>query len=259
MDEPSSPMSLEELTRKNIELTKELEALQAERQVIWPLLVEVSRRLQISSASIKAAVSSLLGYDIFWDGANQHEFLETIDASVDQAGELVLLLSLAFRLESGMLELKTEPQNLQEILANVQSRRFIKFPNLDLELILPLEGKPVKVDFEYLTLAFTLLFEVLKSGQAGGKIIISLREEPHEWIVEMDGINRSIVELIHTMHNCQVDAEYLAEMINPEDAIRLHIVCKLLHMQDVQINPSQTVEGEPRLHFQVPVFIDPVT
>jgi len=36
-------------------------------RALWLLLVQLSRKLQISSASIKAGVSSLLDYSIFWD------------------------------------------------------------------------------------------------------------------------------------------------------------------------------------------------
>jgi hypothetical protein len=119
---------LDELKRTNKELKRELEALKMERQVIWPLLVETSRRLQVSSASIKAAVSSLLSYDIFWDSANQHEFLKTIDTSVDQVGKLSTLFSLAFRLEAGTLVLKRELQNLQEILTSAQANAALNSP-----------------------------------------------------------------------------------------------------------------------------------
>jgi K+-sensing histidine kinase KdpD len=234
--EEEVPTTLDELKRSNKALERELEALKLERQVIWPLLVETSRRLQASSASIKAAVSSLLSYDIFWDSANQHEFLKTIDTSVDQVGKLSTLFSLAFRLEAGTLVLKRELQNLQEILTSAQANAAFAFPNLDVELILPQEGKPVEVDFEYLTLTLTMLFEVFASRVDGKKITVRMQEAPAGWSVHIDGLDQATVELIRKMHFFELDSSYISSRLSPENAIRLHIVSKLFHLQDIQVD-----------------------
>jgi hypothetical protein len=211
--------------------------------VIWPLLVETSRRLQVSSASIKAAVSSLLSYDIFWDSANQHEFLKTIDTSVDQVGKLSTLFSLAFRLEAGTLVLKPELQNLQEILTSAQANAAFAFPDLEVELILPQEGTPVEVDFEYLTLALTMLFEVVASRLDKKKITVRMQDSPLGWSLDMDGLDQSTVDLIHRMHCFQLDPSYISGRLSPENAIRLHIICKLFHLQAIQVDPIDTDTG----------------
>ena len=121
------------------------------------MLAGANRRLQMSSAAIKAAVSSLLNYDIFWDGANQHEFLETINTSVDQAGRMVKLMTLAFRLEAGSLVIKCEPQVLQEIVSVVQDHITTRFPHLAFGLTLPQTGGPALVDYEFLMIALEYL------------------------------------------------------------------------------------------------------
>lgn len=126
-----------DLLRQNLALQNELKRATAPREYIWVLFVEASRRLQVSSASIKAAVSSLLNYEIFWDPANQHEFLQTINSSVDKVTRLVMILSLAFRAEAGSLELKREPQSLQEILAVVQAGVAARHPKLQAKFCLP--------------------------------------------------------------------------------------------------------------------------
>ena len=41
-------------------------------QAMWSLVVQLSRKMQVSSASIKAGVSSLMDYNIFWDSPTQH-------------------------------------------------------------------------------------------------------------------------------------------------------------------------------------------
>jgi K+-sensing histidine kinase KdpD len=252
--EEDMPTSIDELKQNNLELKRELEALRMEMQVIWPLLVETSRRLQVSSASIKAAVSSLLSYDIFWDSANQHEFLKTIDTSVDQVGKLSTLFSLAFRLEAGTLVLKRELHNLQEILTSAQANAAFAFPSLEVELILPEEGKPVEVDFEYLTLALTMLFEVFASRLGAKKISVRLQEVPVEWFIEVDGLDKMTVQLIHSMHNFQVDPNYVSSRLSPENAIRLHIACKLFHLQDIQVDSIKIDGDRPEFRIHVPAI-----
>ena len=98
---------MKELYQQTLDLRRQLAELTAKQRMVWALFIDASRKLQISSASIKAAVSSLLNYDIFWDGANQHEFLTTINSSVDQAAKLASLLTLAVRSEAGSLETQT--------------------------------------------------------------------------------------------------------------------------------------------------------
>ena len=152
----------EELVQLNQALNQEVSVLKIEKHAIWMMLSGTNRRLQMASAAIKAAVSSLLNYDIFWDGANQHEFLETINASVDQSGRLVKLLTLVFRLEAGNLLLKREPQVLQEIVSAVQDHISTRFPHLTFGLTLPQEGVPALVDYEFLMLALEFLLEVIE-------------------------------------------------------------------------------------------------
>jgi hypothetical protein len=102
----TDPLNLEQ---ENALLRTRLKQMESRELFLWGLLLETSRKLQSSSASIKAAVSSLLNYDIFWDIANQREFLETINVSIDQVSELVMLVNIESRLRGGTLEFKREP------------------------------------------------------------------------------------------------------------------------------------------------------
>ena len=115
----STSIDPEDLQRQVLDLRRQLAEFRARNRAMWSLLAEISQKLQASSTSIKAAVSSLLDYDIFWDGSTQHEFLETIDESVDQGSNLIMLMMLAFRSEADSLEMKPEPHALQEILSTV--------------------------------------------------------------------------------------------------------------------------------------------
>ena len=66
----SDSTKIEELQMQVSELKQKLDEANVLNQAMWSLLVDISKRLQLSSAAIKAAVSSLLDYDIFWDGLN---------------------------------------------------------------------------------------------------------------------------------------------------------------------------------------------
>ena len=55
----------EDLQREVLDLRRQLAESRARNRAMWSLLAEISQRLQASSTSIKAAVSSLLDYDIF--------------------------------------------------------------------------------------------------------------------------------------------------------------------------------------------------
>jgi signal transduction histidine kinase len=246
------PARYDRFAQQNQELQRELDELKAERRIIWPLLVEISRRLQVSSASIKAAVSSLLSYDIFWDIANQHEFLETIDNSVDQAAQLLTLLSLASRLEADSLEIKREPHVLQEIIAGVQAGGTKRFPKLILELQLPPVEKSVWVDYRYLLIALSLLFEVIEARMGSSRIIIRLSEGPEDWSLDVDGPDSSTILMIQEIHDCFADMGTLGTFLSPEYILKLHIICKLFGLLGVATEAVPISDEKNILRLRVP-------
>jgi K+-sensing histidine kinase KdpD len=247
--------SNEELQRQNLALRREIDRLIASREYLWTLFVEASRRLQVSSASIKAAVSSLLNYEIFWDPGNQHEFLQTIDASVDKAARLVLILTLAFRAEAGSLELKPEPQSFQEILAVVQANAAAKFPKLLVKFTLPKEGKPVLVDYEYLTLAFGFLFELLEAGQKTRKVQVLALEQEQSWYLDISGVDEFELNLIKTMRSCRTDASIASKYnLLAEHILGLHVACEIFSLQEIKMKVAANADGAPILRLEVPAF-----
>jgi K+-sensing histidine kinase KdpD len=247
----------EELQQENLALRRELERVSASREHFWKLLLETSRRLQVSSASIKAAVSSLLNYEIFWDPANQHEFLTTIDLSVDKVGRLISLFNLAFRAEAGSLELKSEPQSLHEILAVVQATAVSRHPKLQLKFSLPREGKPVLVDYEYLTIAFSFLFDLLAARENAGKIMVNVEEHARDWSMDIAGIDGTILELVYSMQACKLDANTASRYGQlPEHVLGLQVACAIFSHQEIRMEAGKNVSGEPLLHLIVPAFVN---
>ena len=249
---PFAP-SLAELSRENELLRKELELARSDRTLAWMLLVEISRRLQVSTASIKAAVSSLLSHELFWDPANQHEFLVTIDASVDRVSRLVQLLTLAFRAEAGSLELKQELHSLHEILAVVQADMAAKDAKLMLRFTLPNEGKPILVDYEYLTIALGYLVEFLAVGPHAAKIQIRASENPKDWFVDIEGIDETNLDFVQTMQSCKTDQAVFSKYpLQPEMILGLQVACNILHLQQIDLAKAASSLGEPVLRLTVP-------
>jgi K+-sensing histidine kinase KdpD len=255
--ETQTAPSYDDLVRQNLALQKELERLTSTRENIWVLFVEASRRLQVSSASIKAAVSSLLNYEIFWDPANQHEFLETIDSSVDKLTRLVMILSLAFRAEAGSLELKREPQSLQEILAVVQGSIAARHPKLQARFYLPKEGKPVMVDYEYLTIAIGLLFELFDADQKNRSLRVHAVEHPQSWYLDVNGVDRIALELIQNMYACKTDVKITSQYpYLPEHILGLHVACEIIHLQEIDLAAIVNPDGTSVLRLVVPAFVN---
>jgi K+-sensing histidine kinase KdpD len=225
---PNSP----DLAAENEALRAQLAALEAQTAqtaALWPLLVETTRRLQVSSAAVKASVSSLLNYDIFWDGANQHEFLETIDSSIDKAGSLVTLLALAFRLQAGTLALKLEPHMLQEVVFVLQAEMQERLSGLALRVSLPKEGRLVQIDYQYLLLTLHFLLEVLHQMGMGG-VQLGAVEEEGRWRLSLAGLDAAAAELLAGLgatpppEGVSLAAEYW---------LRLHVSRQLLACQRI--------------------------
>ena len=188
-------LSYDELLKENLALRQEIEILKAQYPHTWSSFAETSRKLQVYSASIKAAVSSPLNYDIFWDHANEHEFLVTIDSSVNQVSDLMALLTLAFRAQANSLVLSRDLHLLQEILSVSQTYALRKFPKLRLSISFPPEGKPVLVDYEYLSKGLQMLYEVFYERDPLRSIQVVALEYEHRWIWISPGSMRKSFKL----------------------------------------------------------------
>lgn len=251
-----SPLSYEELYQQTLELRRQLDELTANQRMVWVLFIDASRKLQMSSASIKAAVSSLLNYDIFWDGANQHEFLTTINSSVDQSAKLASLLTLAVRSAAGSLELKREPHDLREIISVVQDSGKISFPNLVLDITLPKEGQPALVDYEYLTTALELWGEVFETRLQARLIRVQAIESTDQWFLDFTGLDSELMLLIRSSLNWQVD-ELLAGTSLPLDyLLRLYIAGQILRLQGIAIEVVTSPTGELALRLRIPAAVE---
>lgn len=245
--------SYEELLQQNQVLLQELSNLRAEKRALWVMLAGTNRRLQMSSAAIKAAVSSLLNYDIFWDGANQHEFLETINTSVDQAGRLVKLMTLAFRLESGTLSLKREPEVLQEIVSAVQDHIGQRFPHLTLGVTLPEAGGPALVDYEFLMMALEFLVEVIEY-MGIRRMGIQAVEEADRWILKFEGLDDRAVQAFRCAYENCLGQSSTSNLLVPEHRLRLYIINQILVLQGIRVEITGSSDQVQRLRLLIPTM-----
>jgi hypothetical protein len=219
---------------------------------LWSLLVQLSRKLQISSASIKAGVSSMLDYNIFWDGSAQYEFLESINASTDQVSRMVMLLSLVTRAKSGSLEMKVEPQMLQEIVSVVREQFRRGSYGLSIEVTLPNTGRPVLVDYEYLMLGLRFLVEVLGSTISEPEALQIFAFETIEgW--KMDIVSKiSIIKPFTFLEKEKILEMLNASMQNAENRLKLYIIYRIFLQLNITVEYIEYAEQKAGLRLHVP-------
>ncbi|HEX8728724.1 MAG TPA: ATP-binding protein [Ktedonobacterales bacterium] len=113
------------------------EALDESNQLKDVFLGSVTHDLRTPLASIKAAVTSLLGADVRWSEGERHEFLESIDESADRLNRLVGNLLDISRQEAGVATPEKDWYLIGDVIATVLDR---------LELAGQLQGREVRVD-----------------------------------------------------------------------------------------------------------------
>jgi len=244
---------LEILQTKITELNRELEEAKAINQPMWSLLVEITNRLQMSSSAIKAAVSSLLDHDIFWDGSTQHELLEIIDNSADQVSSQIILLSLAFRSEANDLEMRLEPYEIQEIFISVFDKIGKEYPEIELDIDMQSDGSLILVDYKYLTVALELLFDVVAMSQpASSQLEVIARDTQANWFMDVYGINDDITGFIINIASCMDDDLIKDISLLPTNKLKLFVVCNIFSLQSIQIESLTREPNDKGLRLILP-------
>jgi K+-sensing histidine kinase KdpD len=244
---------LEILQAKISELNHELEEAKAINQSMWSLLVEITNRLQMSSSAIKAAVSSLLDHDIFWDGSTQHELLEIIDNSADQVSSQIILLSLAFRSEAHDLEMRLEAYEIQEIFISVFDKLGKEYPEIELIINMQSDGSLILVDYKYLTVALELLFDVVAASQPpSSQLEVIARDTQANWFIDVYGINDDITGFISKIASCMDDDLIKDISLLPTNKLKLFVVCNIFSLQGIQIESLTREPNDKGLRLILP-------
>ena len=258
IESESSNNNLETLLNENRDLRRQLAELNARNQTLQTLLVEIGRKCQISSASIKAAVSSMLALDFFWDESTQHEFLETIDNSVDQISSLIRLVTLAFRSEIGELELTLEPHSLPEILTVVSDDMSSLISKMEVEARPPQDEKPVLVDYEYLKVALKLLIEGISQVKKNSESLrVSSIESDTSWNLYIEDIDEIVVNHVNNIIDCVEDSMAQEDDLLPESVLKIFVAHQLFRLQDIQIIPLKGLNGNGSIQIVLPFYLRP--
>src|SRR5262249_24936650 len=103
-------------------------------QVRRAVLAAVSHDLRTPLAAIKASVTDLLDATAGPTPEHAAEALETIDRETDRLASLVANLLDMSRIEGGMLQVRVQTIDVEEILATCVDRVHRQWPELDLRV-----------------------------------------------------------------------------------------------------------------------------
>ncbi|MDX1412890.1 MAG: hypothetical protein R3293_01800 [Candidatus Promineifilaceae bacterium] len=242
------------LLREQIaELEKQLFERQSTSQAMWELLILIGARLQMSSTSIKMAVSSLLDYDIFWDFSTSHEFLQIIDTSTDKTFDLIALLTLAFRSQAKSLEINPEPHLIQEVIETLSGDIAKRNICAKLSVEYPSNGGTVLIDYQYFILAFILFFEAL-IGKQNEERQFKMRavETPHSWHLDIDGFDAFEIRILRYFYKAPKAFTEYADQLVPENTLKLMVACRILHLQKIELTEIGVDENRI-VQFTIPI------
>jgi K+-sensing histidine kinase KdpD len=222
----------------NVEnLRQEVEHLRLTNQLLWALLADISRKTQVSSAAIKASVSSLLGYDIVLGTAAQHELLEVIEDSTDQVSKNITLLTLVSQIEADTFLINPEPDEISEILAAVNETIIKQYPELALGFSIDASGSPVCIDYDYLSIALVMLYELIIQAQSSPQQLnIAASEAGDHWILDIGNVSQGIYDILSRISAGGInvllqDASYLL----PVKKLQLYVACKIFERLSIEM------------------------
>jgi hypothetical protein len=217
-----------------------------------PLLVEISRKMLSCNASIKAGTTSLLSNDLLWGPLNQQEILQIIDSSTDELSELLALFSLALRSEGKLLKFHVEASPLEEIFIHLNKHLHMKYSNFELNIDLPIGGKPAYVDYEYLVLALMYLIDVVKKSGTMEQLNLKAIEYEDHWqvIIEVPTADAwGLLKSIFTGQHIEMDSI----PINTVDLLQLQLVKGLLYLQKINIILIDELQEAKLIRLNIPV------
>ncbi len=244
----------QELLKHIQELQNELSQLKDNNQAIWTLLVQIGNKLQRSSTSIKTAVSSLLDFDIFWDETTQYEFLRNIDNSTDEQADLIVLITLAFRSQAKTLEIEAEPNIIQEILTTLRNKFANNSHDFQLVTHFQPEGKPVLVDYQYLSVALSLLIEVIISeDRSTTQLSLRATEDAACWHLQINDLNPSLVAIMRDFFEQSNNITTVVKQVRPENALKLITACRILYLQEIKLCRQDLGENSNILCLVIPI------
>jgi two-component system, OmpR family, sensor histidine kinase KdpD len=136
-----------------------IEVLQRTDALRTALLSSVSHDLRTPLTSIKAAASSLLQQDVYWDEEERRGFAQTIEHEADRLNRLVGNLLDMSRIEEGALKPEKEQYSLVALVQDVLGRLEPLLAGRLVHMHLPSDLLLVEVDYLHLDQVLTNLME----------------------------------------------------------------------------------------------------
>lgn len=236
----TSDTSKNKLREQVIKLRRQLERSEAKNRVFWFLLEEITDRMQISSAGIKAAVTSLLDYDIVWDGTTEHDFLETINNNVDIVSRKIMLITLASKIETGQLELVPEPNSIEEIISNVVDILANQYPDYQMDVDISTNSKPVFVDYDYMVMALLFLLEFIAEMNGEAEAChMKANEVGSDSVIQISGVNHKVRVLISELEDDLTEGLIWKKSLKSTDKLKLFVLGNLFAAQNIEISSHQ--------------------
>ena len=228
-------------------LRQENEHLRMTNQMLWSLITDISKKMQVSSTAIKASVSSLLGYDIVLGMAAQRELLEIIENSTDQVSKNIMLLTLVSKMESDTFIFSPEPIEIPEILSSVNGIIAQNYPDLLLGLNVHTPGKPACIDYEYLAISLVMLCELIVQTQPSPRSLnIAAAESKDHWVIEIGQASQGMIDTLLKLSTSGTDELLQDAYLLPTRKLQLYVVYKILERLSIQIStPLQSETKEP--------------
>jgi hypothetical protein len=221
--------------------------------MLWTLFADICQRLQVSSASIKAATSSLVDNSIIWDQSAQHEFVQSIDKTIDHISSISVVMTLAMKSANGRLTLILEPSSIQEILSRLANVLTRDMPKLSVTLDLPVGGKAALVDYDYLRIALRLLLEALMTSSSVPLEHLHIRAvEAEQWQIYFEGeFAGAATDLIARLSTVPPQV-LLAEGIQPEAMLKAHTTSHILQQQHIGFSSVETAASPGIFMLSIP-------
>jgi len=193
----------------------------------------INTKIQLNTTSIKAAISSLLDRNIFWDVSSQQEFLETISHSVDHISDRMFNIAVANRLRGGSLDVNRKLYELHELMsAVVEQYSVLSGKRLVFRDEVPY-GSLAFVDYRYFVHAFSTLFLIIGVDL---EIKLSIDAHSEHYLLEMSGISKSVFSILDSILKEEWTAEPLYHDLSAEMIFELMLVVRLLNFQGIQSN-----------------------
>lgn len=147
-------------------------------QLRTALFNSISHELRTPLASIIGAISSLLDTEGIYSGEDRIELLETVKEGADRMDRLVANLLDTARLESGMMQLKTDWCDIEDVTGIALRRVNESIKHRPLSILIPEQLPLVKADCVLLEqVLVNLLDNACKYSAKGSEISITARKD----------------------------------------------------------------------------------